>query len=122
VRYGINQNGWNPYFIPTWAYVTGYSFENHWFGFKVNSPTFSTSEEELNVKVYPNPADDILNIDMDGSLNIHVQVSNTIGQILKSETLMGSGRIDISSLPSGLYLVNVEAENGMKYTRKITVK
>ena len=75
--------------------------------------------------IYPNPATDQLVIDINckSSQNI-VQVLNLLGEevINKSINAGDNGKcheqLDISSLPAGLYVVNVITETGLQQAKR----
>ena len=60
------------------------------------------------VKVYPNPASDIVHID--GVEATEVCVYNVTGQLLK--TVKGSNEITVSDLPAGTYLLRITDVDG----------
>ena len=66
-----------------------------------------------NIQIYPNPTSDKLNIKSDfkiTSLNLYTETGNSI---YKSQLLNGNNvEIDLSSYPSGLYLLQVETDMG----------
>ncbi len=81
-------------------------------------------KNEICMTVYPNPVRDILNIQ---TLNYHrkakVKLFNLSGiEIISSDIDFSDskiGSIDAKNLESGIYLVEVIAENGQKYTTKV---
>ncbi len=60
------------------------------------------------VKVYPNPANDVLNIVTTG--NVEYQLINSVGQVVMSGNVDGSARINVSGLNSGVYFLKVNAD------------
>jgi hypothetical protein len=84
-----------------------------------SSPCFnaSTSVEEVTSKcnVYPNPAQDILNVE---GIFVSVEIYDVFGKLaLASST---KSEIDISTLANGSYYVNILTENSV-IKRKVTV-
>ena len=84
----------------------------------------SLSEQLLNnLKVYPNPASDILYLDfgMSNKLASKVTIYNTIGEELidesRSNSTSGTMNIDIKSLKQGIYLLKIEMENSVKMVK-----
>ncbi len=80
-----------------------------------------------NIKVYPNPASSILNIEI---LNIEknaiIQIVNAQGNIfllLSRQCFDGkySKSIDISNYESGIYFIQI-INNGISYTKKLVIK
>jgi hypothetical protein len=75
--------------------------------------TLSSPDFEKSFSVYPNPARDIINIQLDSE--VYGEIYNLLGaQVLK----FSSHEIDISSLQSGVYLMKIYSE-GMQCTKKI---
>jgi alpha-tubulin suppressor-like RCC1 family protein len=73
------------------------------------------SQNNLKVSLYPNPASNVLNIEMDTELKL-VEVYNLQGQKVKSSS---SRNIHVSDLSSGIYMVRVEDENGSISIQKL---
>jgi hypothetical protein len=65
--------------------------------------------------LYPNPANDIVNISLDSELKI-VEIYNLQGQKVLSST---SKNVIVSNLSRGIYMVRVESENGSTSTQKL---
>ncbi|MBK9321269.1 MAG: T9SS type A sorting domain-containing protein [Bacteroidetes bacterium] len=75
--------------------------------------------------MYPNPANNVLNIDLNGrpeQENI-ITLFNAYGQIVFSTRVYTSEKvsINISHLPSGMYLAQLESKEG-RSTRKFIVE
>jgi hypothetical protein len=82
----------------------------------------STADELLNyeVSIFPNPAMDILTIDLPIE-NEHFSISiiDLEGRELSSQSTIGSQHeIDISSFPNGIYLLEVRTEKGRTAQKK----
>jgi para-nitrobenzyl esterase len=72
----------------------------------------TTSQNELTaksaMKIWPNPADNILNILFNDEASCPIQVFNTTGQLIMTTPKASSGQtlqLDISNLSSGFYLL-----------------
>jgi hypothetical protein len=62
----------------------------------------------LNYSVYPNPANDILNVTVQSEEVFHLKIYSVNGEIVYSESnLSGIHKIDISELASGNYLIEI---------------
>jgi hypothetical protein len=86
---------------PLFPYGYGLSYANNWV----------PSMEKGHFSVYPNPAEDILTVrsDYPGTLSIF----DLAGKImLQQETQKHTDRIDISALPSGVYVVSFTDKSG----------
>lgn len=73
-----------------------------------------------NFRLYPNPASTQLNIEVLSSLEVNtINIYNTLGQLVKTVTgtAMQNTIVDISSLQSGQYYINI-ITNGGKATEK----
>lgn len=78
----------------------------------VNVSAIENVEEIL---VYPNPANDILNINMSDSYYQHATILNTVGQELKQTTVnKGNNTINIKQLTPGIYQLLLKGEKGTK--------
>lgn len=81
-----------------------------------------------NVRVYPNPAQDVLNVEINASQasETNIAVYNITGQKVMEESRtisagINSPSLNISNLNSGIYFVTVKA-NGFENTMKFVVK
>jgi hypothetical protein len=91
---------------------------------------FPLSYEELNdlseLKVYPNPVTNELNVSLRNFANdVNIQIIDNLGKEVQSKSVVtGSdvfiGKIDISNLPSGMYIVKVS--DGSKTSHAKIVK
>ncbi|MDZ4665187.1 MAG: DUF4465 domain-containing protein [Bacteroidota bacterium] len=63
-----------------------------------------------NTKLYPNPTNNDLNIDNSANTEIHFQLMNINGTIIKEEKTNSSVKWDLSELPKGIYLVKLSDE------------
>jgi len=68
------------------------------------------------VKLFPNPTSDILNIMSDSKI-INVSVSDFSGK--KLNVRMMDNKIDVSALPAGNYLINIETKDGISVEKFI---
>jgi hypothetical protein len=80
----------------------------------------STKESiKSNVKVYPNPASDYINVDIAGQANnATLSLINAQGQVVLSKTIQNHEQINISNLTKGMYLYKIST-NGNVFTGKI---
>lgn len=80
-----------------------------------------------NVKVYPNPAKNMVNVSLNNvsGNNYSVSVRNIIGQVVYTNNFSVNGsaieNIDISNLNKGVYLVTVKGE-GAEHTERLIVE
>jgi len=75
---------------------------------------------DLNAKIYPNPANNVLNINASSNIN-RVEVYNMMGQMVGSYTANDMNtQISTTAFANGVYTVKISTENG-DMTRKFTV-
>ena len=76
------------------------------------------------LKIYPNPATETLNVEIEQAYSdkASIQIFNLLGKSVYSSTLNSTdrNRINIQSLPSGIYFVRVDNGNGVA-TKKFEV-
>ena len=78
-----------------------------------------TDFDTLNVVAYPNPANNILNIQADGSVS-SIEIMNVLGQtLLTSKGNSNREQIDISGLSAGNYFVRVVVGDGSRVLRVV---
>ena len=74
-------------------------------------------ENDSNMEVYPNPANDIIYVKGD---NIqYVEIYNTVGSRVISKNVIDSESINIADLTSGIYFVRIVDKQGNTTTTKI---
>ena len=124
----INPNYFNSQ--PDFNHLSYWVMTNHNGCFQktyFNIPTGVTNVNEgngVNLKLYPNPATDIINIEINSSItgNVQVNVMNLVGQNISTVDMSNhSANLDISSLPAGVYLVDC-IQNGVKIANSKFVK
>ncbi|MCA6438089.1 MAG: T9SS type A sorting domain-containing protein, partial [Bacteroidetes bacterium] len=95
--------------------------------------------EDWGVNVYPNPAKDLLYVEVShASTPLSVtsetsttclggrqalSVTNALGQlIIEEELVQNKKEIDISKLPNGVYFLKVKNKNGIEINRKFIIE
>lgn len=69
--------------------------------------------QSSNFSVYPNPVSDIVNVNNDLGLEMNLAVLNIEGKIVYSEKQVGTNAyIDVSSLNTGIYLLQITSDAG----------
>ncbi len=79
----------------------------------VTPPTDIKSENNNNIKVYPNPTTDFVNIYSDNftSNNLSVSVYNTLGVKLLEEKFSNQQQLDLTRFKQGLYFIRIFDHN-----------
>jgi hypothetical protein len=105
------------------------SWQNDPFDFTFTfDATSSLNDETLSKSIIlvPNPASDFLDLSysFEKPANIDIKIFNTIGQVILSKKmgaiLRGVEKVDISSLQSGIYLVEI-AEGERRTNKKLVI-
>lgn len=75
------------------------------------------NSSELNINIYPNPAEDKINIELKKETKGNVVITNQLGQVVKEMNIDGKElTIDIEDLTSGIYFINVSNQR-MKFLK-----
>jgi hypothetical protein len=102
----INNHGNNDFWIVKLAPEANLNFND-----------FSHKE----IKIYPNPVTNIVNIDNVASYNVkNIMLTDLTGKVLKVE--QNTIKLDISNYPKGFYLLSVEHQNGERIVLKLLKK
>lgn len=102
--------------LPTLFYHKGFEFVNN----------KEIVGELKSVRIYPNPANSILNIQLDQAYesNYSVVARNNLGQVVFSDySFTSSTQIDVTEYDAGLYFIDViNNKNGYSTTSKIVIE
>jgi len=72
-------------------------------------------DKEVQWSVYPNPVSDLITIEFsDLQSRQQIQIYNANGQLVKIATIYSQVPLDVSDLPSGLYLILMENEHNSR--------
>lgn len=76
------------------------------------------NENSMTFNVYPNPANDFINIEINNNYdsNFNISIYNSLG--IKVIETSNENTINIEDLPSGMYFINVMTEN-FSQTKKV---
>jgi len=99
------------------AYFTSYHFY-----IASALPTGTFGNDELQMKIYPNPAGSWLTIQLSSSATGQATIYDVIGKTVVQTELQNSRQtIDVSGLPEGLYFVRLTVDN-KSVTKKIIIQ
>ena len=73
-------------------------------------------------KLFPNPAEDVLNIQMDSETNFDYKLIDITGKTILKGSALQNTLIDVNAVPSGIYLIEINEENGEKSNFNIQIK
>jgi hypothetical protein len=124
---------WFIYQIGQWI-DSGQDIENTWdFSFdefkliKIGTFLDPVAVEQMSssseISIYPNPINDVLNVNYSGKMNT-ISLRNMLGQEILRMNDVGSGHtiINTSELTSGIYILSVLDESGKTHSSKILKK
>jgi hypothetical protein len=78
--------------------------------------------EDWGVRVYPNPANDLLYVEVSHA-STPLSVTNALGQlIIEEELVQNKKEIDVSKLPNGIYFLKVKYKNGTELNKKFVIE
>jgi hypothetical protein len=106
------------YMVKAYAIVDGYTF----YGPETTFQTWmeGVDEHENNLKLYPNPTANMLNVESEGMTS--VEVYNTVGQrVMTMEVNSNKTQINTESLNNGIYFLRVRANDGTMLNRTFSV-
>ncbi|MGK0436510.1 MAG: hypothetical protein ACJAX0_000747 [Flavobacteriales bacterium] len=73
------------------------------------------------IQVYPNPATDVLTIDLGAvTQTIQIQFIDAVGRVVKTESVTSSeNQLDISDLNQGMYFISLSSADGVQRIEKL---
>lgn len=82
---------------------------------------FNHGIQEMEVKLYPNPANGAFNIEVAQRANL--SVLNSVGQVVYRDVVeQGVNPVDLSGMSTGIYYARLKAEDGSMATKKLILK
>lgn len=88
--------------------------------FNVVAGMSGIQEHEVNVNVYPNPANDIVNVNASSNIST-IEVFNMMGQKVSAfDANNTTANINVAALANGIYMMRINTENGV-VNQKFTV-
>ena len=106
-----------------WESITGYNSLNHTLSV-TNSALGTNDNVKFNMSIFPVPANNELNIELDNIEDYQVALYNSIGQTIKVQMAykeINKIVLNTNTLSDGLYFIDF-TKNGVRDTRKIIVK
>lgn len=101
----------------------GISVGNNGKIYKINTSSLSTKnpKPKIKIKVYPNPAENTLNIEIAGQISVQkICLTDMQGRLVKEYTGDFS-KLDVSNIAAGNYFLQIYSGSG-KATKKILIK
>lgn len=90
--------------------------KSEYAGLSVNE----TVKNKLQVSVYPNPANENIFVSLNSNVKLaQVTISNLSGKALISTEITADNKVDVSSLPIGMYSLTIATNNGIETVKFI---
>lgn len=103
----------------TWYYTTSTPMVRMNFDPSVG---INEVEDNLGLTVYPNPANDVINVSLNKEINATVTLLDVSGKVIKTQEMNGlSTSLNTASLNSGVYFVTVTNGTSVS-TQKVVIK
>lgn len=97
------------------ADVTGFvAFQNDSYKIFITDVSVVTSVDEISAElsIYPNPTNDILNINLNGMNAQRVELVNVNGQVVVNDAINGDNAVvSLASQPAGMYFVRIYTDS-----------
>ena len=81
-----------------------------------------TVKPAVSFSVAPNPANDFVTISTNGVESANVKVVDVLGNMIYTETMISSKKIDVSDFKNGIYFIIIETEGAKISNRKLVVR
>lgn len=128
VRYNTNANGWNGYFIPTWAWTTPYGHEHHIISFLLTELVGVNENSNISFhQNYPNPCDNAENIkySLKSAAPVTITITDIAGKtiLVQNEGQQFQGEhitvVNTSALANGVYFITLTAGEEKSVSRLV---
>lgn len=90
------------------------------FQLNIIACTSIDEEESFSMTIYPNPAETTIEILSNNTIN-HIQIVDLTGRVIIKMNNPSSSKINVQSLPSGVYIINAKTDKGI-YSRRFIKK
>lgn len=91
--------------------------------FKIDNSNAESTSSEVRIRVYPNPASDIVQVYVGDVLEGTVLLYSLDGVLISSQELkMGTAIFDVSTLASGTYIVKIHSEESESRSIKVVIQ
>jgi hypothetical protein len=112
----------DPGFVPAYHFHLIYAdINDEIYGTKVNVLALGlTKQNKISYQISPNPTKDLLQISMDNDgLLATISILNINGVVIKTLKAHKNNEIDVSKLPTGLYLLRLQGKEILAYDKFI---
>lgn len=104
------------FFAGEYLAADGWDANAPYLTFTYTQPLSVAGFSQSAIKIYPNPVENKLHVDTDYEIE-SINLYSALGQLVQSNSNQNS--IDVSTLPSGIYLLEIKEQNQQTAIRKI---
>jgi len=79
-------------------------------------------KDPVTVTLVPNPADDYINISVNGSESFQFKIVDAMGSTLMRDQVSSTKKINTSEFKSGVYFISFEGQGTKPFTRKVIIR
>ncbi len=116
----LSGNATAPVASPNFGAISGTPAPNSLFVFTPSNVRVENNEL-IQIKLYPNPANNILQIEQEYT-NLNLQIFSVDGKLQQTSTLFkGTTQLDVSNLPSGIYFASFSNDKGETSRKKFVI-
>ncbi len=77
----------------------------------------------IKAKIYPNPAEDYIVVELEGNLDVKLEVVTITGKVMMNQQLTQKlTKVGIENLPAGTYVVEIIGANGAQTIKRLVVQ
>ncbi|MGZ3863389.1 MAG: FG-GAP-like repeat-containing protein [Bacteroidia bacterium] len=87
-----------------------------------NNRTMGIKTTERQFALYPNPATDLLTVELNSSGNYTLQIINISGKVVLSQNINNNTKVDVKDLPAGVYTVNLVAKENISRKQLVIIR
>ena len=114
---------WTLPFPPEGVYISNYNSSNAYFDTTCVSDTRINIYEPKEFTIYPNPSNDIINLEIGNTTNATIEIYNVIGKLIYSKALYSKfDKIDVSGFSKGIYIVKVMQKRTIYSGKMLLIK
>ena len=94
------------------------------YSYSIESTTSLKEFKSSSFKLYPNPAKDLITISVNETVQVKkVRVYSVTGQIISEKEMPENNlQLEVSDLQSGMYLLEVETEDGFREVKRLIIE
>lgn len=90
----------------------------------VITTTLGTKEikNTVSINAYPNPANDVINLAVQGSTDNSMKMIDVLGNVIVEEKFGTSKKLDVSQFKNGVYILTVYSNGKLVQTKRVVVR